>query len=83
MDISSNFDRQDDRLSVELEFYAVHKQEWLRTHRGKHVVVQGTKLLGFFGSWEEAFRSGVQAFGVQRDFLVKQVLAQEPVYAIY
>ncbi len=79
MDTSAN----DLRLSTELEFYAAHRQEWLRAHRGEYIAVQGTTLLGFFPSWEGAFQSGVQAFGVCKDFLVKQVLPREPVYFVY
>ncbi|HZQ20860.1 MAG TPA: hypothetical protein VFA90_19380 [Terriglobales bacterium] len=75
--------REKNRLSVKLKYYAAHKREWLKGHRGEYVVVQDTRLLGFFGSWEEAFRSGVQAFGAGKDFLVKQVLAREPVYFVY
>ena len=52
-------------------------------HPGEYVVVQDTKLLGFFCSWEQAFRSAVEAFGVHKDFLVKQVLLREPVYFVY
>ena len=83
MEASVDNEREQNRLSVELGYYAAHKAEWLRTHCGKYVVVQETKLLGFFSSWEQAFRSGVEAFGVRRDFLVKQVLAQEPVYFVF
>jgi hypothetical protein len=38
----------------------------------------GEEVLGFYASFESAFKAGVKAFGVQRDFLVKQVLAREP-----
>lgn len=75
--------REQDRLAIELKFYATHKQEFLKGHRGEYVVIQGTTLLGFFQSWEQAFRSGVHAFGVQQDFLVKQVLTREPIYFVY
>lgn len=74
---------EEKRLSVELEYYAANKRAWLRAHRGKYVVLQDSTLLGFFQSWEEAFRSGVQVFGVARDFLVKQVLAREPIYFLF
>jgi hypothetical protein len=74
---------EEDRLCRELEFYAAHKGEWLRQHEGEYVVVQRTTILGFFQSWEQALRSGVLAFGVREDFLVKQVLALEPVYFVF
>lgn len=74
---------EEKHLAVELSFYAEHKAEWLNNHSGKYVVAQDTSVLGFYDSFEIAFKAGVSAFGVQRDFLVKQVLAQEPVYFIY
>ena len=75
--------REQDRLAVELEFYAAHKAEFLKRYSGEYVVIQGTTILGFFQSWEHAFRSGVEAFGVREDFLVRQVLAREPVYFVF
>jgi len=35
---------------------------------------------GFFDTYSEALKAGLQAFGVQRNFLVKQVWTTEPVY---
>jgi len=82
MDTSHNR-REEARLSIELKLFAAHKKEWLTDHSGDYVVVQGTTVLGFFKSWEKALRSGIEAFGVRDDFLVKQVLPQEPVYFVY
>jgi hypothetical protein len=71
------------RLAAELEFYAAHKTEWFEEHSEEYVVVQDRNVLGFYPSFEDAFRAGVGAFGVTRDFLVKQVLKHEPVYFVY
>lgn len=71
------------RLSVELDFYATHKKEWLQKHEGEWVVVQDQSLLGFHPSFEAAFRAGVGAFGLKRDFLVKQILEHERTYFIF
>lgn len=71
------------RLATELNFYAAHKAEWLKTHAGKYLVAQDENLIGFYDSWESALKAGIAAFGVRRDFLVKQVLAEEPVYFIF
>ena len=83
MDRAQKTHREEDRLAIELQFYAAHKQEFLKRHSGEYVVIHWTNVLGFFKSWEEAFRSGVSAFGVRDDFLVKQVLVNEPVYFVY
>ena len=71
------------RLATELAFYAEHKAEWLEKHSGRYVVAKDANVLGFYDSFESAFKAGVAAFGVQQDFLVKQVLAEEPVYYVY
>ena len=71
------------RLAVELEFYAAHKADWLEEHSEKYVVVQDRNVLGFYPSFEDAFRAGVSALGVTRHFLVKQILQQEQVYFVY
>jgi len=71
------------RLAAELDFYAAHKAEWLEEHSGKYVVVQDRNVLGFYPSFEDAFRAGVGALGITRDFLVKQVLEHEPVYFVF
>ena len=71
------------RLAAELDFYAAHKADWLEEHSEKYVVVQDRNVLGFYPSFEDAFRAGVGAFGITRDFLVKQVLEHEPVYFVF
>jgi len=44
--------------------------------------VMGTTVAGFYPDFESALRAGLRRFGV-RDFLVKQVCAEDPVYVIY
>lgn len=61
------------RLIVELELYETHKTEWLQSHRDQFVVIKEKNLLGFFGDFHEAYRAGVDKFGVATDFLVKRV----------
>jgi hypothetical protein len=75
-------EREKKRLQTELAFYAAHKNDWLEKHSSEYVVVQDHNLLGFYPSFETAFRAGVGAFGGQRDFLVKQVLARDPIYFV-
>lgn len=71
-----------DPLHLELRFYAAHKAEWLNDHCEEFVVVKGSTLLGFFASFRDAYYAGAQRFGYV-DFLVKQVLPQEQVFAIF
>ena len=74
---------KENRLAIELAFYAEHKAEWLNDHSGKYVVAQNRNILGFYDSFETAFTAGVMGYGVERDFLVKQVLPREPTYFVY
>lgn len=69
-------------LQEELRVFRQCKQQWLRSHAGEFVVVSGTTVAGFYADFESALRAGLQRFG-PRDFLIKQVLAEEPVYFIY
>ena len=69
-------------FSAELKVFEQHRQEWSRSHPGEYVAIQGDAIEGFFGSYAEAFRAGLQKFGIGREFLVKQVWMTEPVYFI-
>jgi hypothetical protein len=70
-------------LSTELKVFESHRQEWARSHPGAYVVIQDKVVLeGFFDSYAEAFKAGLQKFGVRRAFLVKQVWVTEPVYFV-
>src|SRR5689334_11662036 len=66
--------KEQTRLAVELDFCAAHKADRLEEHSEKYAVVQDRNVLGFYPSFEDAFRAGAGAFGVTRDFLVTQVL---------
>jgi hypothetical protein len=68
---------------TELTVFESHRQEWSHSHPGAYVVIQDHNVAeGFFGSYAEAFKAGLQKFGVSRVFLVKQVWMTEPVYFV-
>jgi len=70
-------------LSTELEVFEQHRKEWSRSHPGEYVAIQDDVIVeGFFGSYAEALKAGLQKFGVRRGFLVKQVWITEPVYFV-
>ena len=72
-----------DLFSKELTVFEAHRQEWSHSHLGAYVAIQdGIVAEGFFGSYAEAFKAGLQKFGVRRVFLVKQVWVTEPVYFV-
>jgi hypothetical protein len=71
------------QFSVELKVFERHRQEWLRSHPGQYVAIQGDVIAeGFFDTYAEAFKAGLNKFGVRRGFLVKQVWTTEPVYLV-
>ena len=69
-------------FAKELEVYRRYQSEWLSAHVGSFVAIQGEQVGGFFGSYAEAFRSGLARFGAEHEFLIKQVCQTEPVYYI-
>ncbi len=72
-----------DPFSVELKVFEQHRKEWSRSHPGEYVAIQGKTIAeGFFATYADAFKAGLQKFGVRQNFLVKQVWVTEPVYFI-
>lgn len=72
-----------DPLSAELEVFEQHREEWSRLHPGEYVVIQDDVIVdGFFHTFADAFKAGLERFGVRRSFLVKQIWITEPVYFI-
>jgi len=74
---------QETRLARELEVYALHKNEWLRDHPGRYVVIKGDKVLSFHPTFDAAYHAGASAWGINTDFLVKQIVEQEPVFFVF
>lgn len=70
-------------FSSELKLFEQHRKEWSQSHPGEYVAIQDDVVLeGFFSTYAEAFKAGLQKFGVRRGFLVKQVWITEPVYFV-
>jgi hypothetical protein len=74
---------QETRLARELEVYAVHKNEWLKGHPGRYVVIRGTEVLNFYPTFDAAYSAGAGAWGINTDFLVKQIVEHEPVFFVF
>jgi hypothetical protein len=70
------------RLAAELEYFDKHKTEWLTQKTGEYVVIKDGGLLGFFPDFEAAYRAGATRYGLDTDFLVKQILEHEPVFFV-
>ena len=52
-------------------------------HSGQYVVAKGNVILGFHATFEDAYRAGAQAWGLRADFLVKQIVENEPVFFVF
>jgi hypothetical protein len=72
----------ENRLAVELGYYSQHAQEWIAQKAGEYVVIRNTGILGFYPDFETAYRAGAGAYGIETDFLVKQILEYEPVFIV-
>lgn len=73
----------EDPLQRELSFYNTNKSQWLHEHAEEFVIISGEQIGGFFPDFETAYKAGIQAFGVAKPFLIKEVCATEPVYVVY
>jgi hypothetical protein len=70
-------------FSTELNVFEQNRTEWFRSHPGSFVAIQDNVIAdGFFATYADAFKAGLQSFGVRRGFLVKQVWITEPVYCV-
>ena len=68
---------------AELKVFEQHRKEWSLAHPGEYIAIQDDVIVeGFFATYAEAFKAGLQKFGVRRGFLVKQVWTTEPVYFV-
>ncbi len=64
-------------LEEEIKTYFAGKEEYLKTAKGKYLLIKGTRVLGVFDSDRDALREGYKKFGGE-PFLVKQVVEVEP-----
>jgi hypothetical protein len=70
-------------LARELAFYEVHKPEWLLYHENQFAVVAGDDVAGFYNDYESAWDAGARKFGLQANFLIKQICQHEAIYSLY
>lgn len=70
-------------FTAEIRVFERHREEWLHSHLGEYVAIQGNIVVeGFFDTYAEAFEAGLGKFGVRRCFLVKQIWITEPAYFV-
>jgi hypothetical protein len=67
-------------MVLERELATYHASlESLLEHEGKFVVIQGEMIAGTWQTYEDALKAGYDQFGLT-PFMVKQILAVEPVH---
>jgi hypothetical protein len=63
-------------LKDELLTFKKNKNNLLREHSGKYVLISKTKIIGTFDSFNDAANEGFRAVGI-RPFLVKELVEEE------
>lgn len=62
-------------LEAELALFASKKDEWLKEHEGRFVVIKEASF-SFHDSDQKAYQAGLDQFG-EVGFLIKQVLPED------
>jgi hypothetical protein len=62
-------------LEAEMALFESRRNEWLKEHEGRFVLIKGDEF-SFFDSDEEAYRAGVDKWG-NEPILIKQVLPED------
>ena len=65
-----------DVLKKELQHFEKVKADLLKTNQGQFALIKGEELLGTFSTMEEAYKQGMDRFGVE-PFLIKQIVEIE------
>jgi hypothetical protein len=73
--------KETNMLETELAFYDSIKDELLRHHEGKYVLIIGNKNLGIFDNSEDAYKYGIELKG-NVPMLIKRVEQNESVELI-
>ena len=68
-------------LEKELETYKANFES-LKAEEGKYALIQGTRIVGTYTSYEDAVKVAYTEFGTNTPFLVKQIQAIEHVHFI-
>lgn len=61
-------------LVEELAAFEAHRADWVSAHEGKWAVIRGSRVLGFYAEYVEAWRAADEEYG-EPGFMVKQVTA--------
>lgn len=65
-------------LQENIDFVKKSREELLREHEEKYLLVFQGKLVGSFDTYEKAAEEGVRLFGMEANFLVYHLVEKEP-----
>jgi len=68
-------------LESEMAYFNEHRKELLAKAEGKFVLIKGDKEYGFYDDDEQAYKAGVELFGLQ-PFLIKEVAVKDQIHEI-
>ncbi len=64
-------------LDKETEVFERMRDDLLKNHRGKFVVIHEEEFLGAFDTAQNAYGEGIRVVGTSEPFLVKQVVKEQ------
>jgi hypothetical protein len=70
-------------LEVEYKVYLGRRNEFIRNHCHKFVLIKGEKVVDFYPTYEEALTAGLKQFGCSACFFIKKVCKKEEKYLVY
>jgi hypothetical protein len=65
-------------LKSNLDFVIQNKNHLLKEYRNKYILVFEKEVVGSFDTYEKAAEEGVRVYGMDANFLVYQVLDNDP-----
>jgi hypothetical protein len=70
-------------LSANIDFVNKNRNQLLKEHVNKFLLVYQEKLVGAFDSYEKAAEEGVRLFGIDANFFVYYLVEMEPLNFIF
>lgn len=69
-------------LTREIQTYEHNKEKLLSEHRGEFVIIKDDSIIKTFESFGDAYRHGIETFGNQVPFLLRQITDLDPSFRL-
>lgn len=66
-------------MEEEHRFFASKKWDWMGRYEGKYLLIKGREFIDYFMTFEDAYKAGVQRFGLEPFYIKKLVRFERPV----